>query len=722
MAPAREYLDTWHEGVIASADVSWPQGLDAVGIDHLLPTSSPRAWNTVLAIVGPRAVPRKRDGCTTMNRSPARTTPIIGQYPYRHRNTTTGAVTQYHLLVYNDGALSWMDETGAVTVLNASAFTVGNHFPDFAQLNNLLFIVNGEDATKLRGTTEENFGIVAPDNETVPATLSVDQGVNGSLDGTYEIAFTYSNSNTGHESSRSAPTASVDCFNKQITISSIPQSSDAQVDEIHIYIRDINRSARFFRIDTVDDGTTSTTVNAIYTNLTILGPDRSENDPPPDGLKFLAAHKGRLFGADDGRLYWSKVDLPEAWDPDANDTVNQDDGQQIRGLVSIPNGYLLILKEDAYYILDGDTPDTWQISRVGPAVGCLSHRSIRVGSDGVYWWADQGPVRLGFDALAAPSLIGADRISARTSRRALNFSLRDQIAAEVDVTGQRIVFAVPDAHQTRLTHLLIWSTRFGCWESDRWDPVDISSLTAVNDSHSEPFIMVGGYNGQVFKLGLGDSDGMATGTVSGTFVAATTSHSTLTDAAATFDTTGQALAERKVTVLDSDNLPVGRRVRVSSNTATVLTLASPVGGLTVGSTYTYIVGGPDWQFDTVWRDTAAPFDKKRLRFIYLLAMLYGRTIYVDVLRNQREDTLDLDALHTITGTGLLWNGTDSAGVALTWDTSLEWNGGTEVTYAKVRGHRTGTAFSARFRNPFASQPMHIMRVGFKTDLVDDKLA
>ena len=188
----------------------------------------------------------------------------------------------------------------------------------------------------------------------------------------------------------------------------------------------------------------------------------------------------------------------------------------------------------------------------------------------------------------------------------------------------------------------------------------------------------------------------------------------LTDAAATFDTTGQALAERKVTVLDSDNLPVGRRVRVSSNTATVLTLASPVGGLTVGSTYTYIVGGPDWQFDTVWRDTAAPFDKKRLRFIYLLAMLYGRTIYVDVLRNQREDTLDLDALHTITGTGLLWNGTDSAGVALTWDTSLEWNGGTEVTYAKVRGHRTGTAFSARFRNPFASQPMHIMRVGFKT--------
>lgn len=710
---AREYLDSWHSGVVAAVEVSWPPGSTSqFGVDQLEASATPRAWNTALAIVNERAVPRKREGCATMNRSALSGSPaIIGQFAYRHRDVDTGEITQHHILVGDDGSFSRMDENGTVVVIDADAFTAGFHPPDFATLNNCCFVVNGEEATKLLGTTQYAFGITRPEIGTAAANA----GTAGLPNGTYELRVTYINSTTGQESSASdTAEGTVTVLNQQILLTNLPVSDDPQVDEKGIYLREIATQQLFYRADTIDNADTTATINVDTTTLTTLAPDTNENDPPPDGVKFLAAHKNRLFAADSGKLYWSKIGKPESFDPDAFDLVNQDDGQKITGLASIPGGLLLIFKEDSYYVLEGDTPGTWAISKLGPSVGCIAHPSIEIGVDAVYWWAEQGPVRLPFGSLSTPELIGANRISAAIGRTAVGFDQRHRICTAFDITDQRVLFAVPDVGQLRNTRIMTWSSRLGCWESDRWDPIDAASLAVVNDHTSTPYVMIGSYNGQVFKLGVGMNDGVATGTLTGTFVAASTSHSTITDLTAEFDTTGAGLIERKVTILTSDAevVTTGLRPRISSNTATVLTLQTPVGGLTSGATYTYIVGGPDWQFDTAWRDLGQPFEQKRLEFIYLLALLFGRSLYVDLVRNRKNDTLGLSRLATVTGNGSLWN-------TVNWN-AFNWNDA-DASYERIRGGNKGITFSLRFRNAYANQPMLLLKTGFRAVLLDDKL-
>jgi hypothetical protein len=227
--------------------------------------------------------------------------------------------------------------------------------------------------------------------------------------------------------------------------------------------------------------------------------------------------------------------------------------------------------------------------------------------------------------------------------------------------------------------------------------------------------MLGGYKGQVFKLGVGNHDGVSTGTSSGTFTAATTSISTITDLTATFETSGAGLIERKITILDSNDViktTATVRPRVAAHTATALTLSAPVGGLTVGDVYTYIVGGPDWQFDTAWRDFDAPFDEKRLEFVYFHGLLYGASLLIDIIRNKKHNTLVTERFTTLTGGGSLWD-------AVIWD-AFVWDD-TNVSYAKVRGGQTGVAFALRFRNPYGRQPLTVVKTGFRVEMLSDKV-
>ncbi len=449
-------------------------------------------------------------------------------------------------------------------------------------------------------------------------------------------------------------------------------------------------------------------------NLTVVAPGTSDNDPPTSGIKFVVAHKNRLFVADDKKLYWSRLNKAEAFDADASDNVHHDDGQRITGLASIPGGLLIIFKEDSYYVLDGDGPDTWQISRLGPAVGCLSHRSIQVGIDALYWWAEQGPIKLSFATLSQPELIGANRVEAALTKTALNHQKRTFIGTALDVTNQRVIFTVPDAHQPRNTRLMVWSSRYSVWESDAWDPIDAASIMAVNDLDSQPFVMLGGYKGQVFKLGVTDNDGIVSGTHTGTFTASGESITSITDSGASFNTTGGGNVERKITVLDSSGnvQTVDVRPYLTANTGTVLTLDKAVSGLTSGDTYTYIIGGPDWQFDIAWRDFGRPFDKKRWKFAYVEGLFEGNSVYLDLLLSERASTLQQVAMATLTSSASQWDNVQ-------WN-AFNWNDGT-ITYARVRLARTGSTAALRFRQHAVDAPVTLLRAGLRITLLSDKL-
>jgi len=717
-------LGSWHSGVIVGEDTLYPMGsAGESAVDQTAISSTPRARNNKFTLNAGRVIPVKRDGIQNINATGFTGNPaILHQFQFRQRDTTTGSLSKYHLIACDNGRLESYDPTFALSTVSATAYTAGYLPPDFCVLHNLCFTANGTDVFKLdprAGITsaKQNWGIVRP----IIGSCSGNAGTAGDLDGEFEIRITYRNTTTGHESSASDTSAStVLCENKQLNIANIPVSPDSQVDQRRIYIREINTSKRFYLIDTVDDNVTTTaTVNGIYENLVTEAPNTNENDPPPAGIKYVCTHRGRVFVATDSDLYWSKLNLPEAFDPAATDPVDNDGNERIMGLASY-QGYLFIFKEHGYYVLDGVEPNTWIISRMDGNNGLTSFRSLVEADDGLYWWSPQGPIQLPRGQLVAPALLGQLFLSASISPKGINHSERHRIVSAYEPSTQRVYFAVPDAYQNQNTRIMVWNTSLRIWESERWDPVDASSLATVDDTKGIGRVMLGDYYGHIYQMNRTTNDGVNSGAVLGTFTPGTTS---ITAIATTFPgtlrwdaTASDRLMGRKITLLDSTGVDVTPYIRptITSNTSTVLQLDSAVGGLDTTMTYTVIVGGPDWQFDTAWLDFGNTFTRKRVEFVYLLGLLHAGSLYVDIRTNNREFPLQTYRLATVTGSGSLWNDGSEWGDGTLWNDS-------SATYDRIRTARHGTSFSLRFRSPLADEQIQLLKTGMRIVESDDKL-
>lgn len=696
--------------LIASQQESWAGGVNtSVQPDQIPPTCSPRAYNTALAFTGNgEAIISKRRGMSVMNATPITSTPaILGGAEFR--KLSGGAFTAYTILCSDAGRVDAISTSGVLSEVDAAGLTAGTHFPSFAVLNNLIFVVNGQDRKKYDGTSWTNFGIAAPG--TAP-TLAA--GAAGTPNGTYQCRVTFFNSSTGTESSAGPTSANQAVASQILAVSAIPTSADTQVTSRKIYIRNTVTQTNFYLAGTISDNVTTTfNFNAADSTLITLGPDTAENDRPPSGIKYLASHRGRVFAADDTTLYYSKPNKPENFDPDFAEPIFPSDGQKITG-IHAAHDILLIFKTNALYGLFGDSPNDWVVRLIDPDVGCTSFRSIRSVEGRTFWWSEQGPVQ--FSGEGRPELIGLPVIATTISSDNLNFAQLDIICAEVDFPRQRIMFAVPGVSQTKNTLMLPFNYRLGVWESDKWDPMDVSCLFTSQDGNGQPWVFVGNYEGQVFKWWNADHDGVASGTTSGTFIASGTSVTTVTDLTAAFDTTGGGLVERKVTILDSNGRAIGStRQKIASNNATSFTLGTAVQGLTNLATYTYIIGGPFWEFDTKWEDHDLPFVKKRFEFFnaQMAATSENVTVTIDLAFNFDTSSGQAKALTFVT----------SAPDA-TWDASL-WDSASYGTQAQVpkrlRVGRTGRSWRARFRNYYPSQSVSLLKVAMRGSTLGTKL-
>ena len=368
--PLNESFESWADGVITTIES-----------DKVPPTASPRGRNSYLvSAASGKAAAGKRRGMDTMNTTAITGTPAVhGQAQFKKRSGTT--FTQHHVLVSDNGRLDTMDTSGALTTINASAFTSGDYIPDFAVANNLLFIVNGQDRKKFNGTAVQNFGITKPSS----APTIADAGDAGNHNGTYEARVTYYNSVTGHESSAGPTSSSAAITNSSINWTNIPVSADSQVDSRRLYLRNTATQSEFFLVTTISNNTDTTyTSNVADSSLITLGPDTEENDPPPSGVFALAWYGSRMFAADATKVYYSNVGEPEGFDPDNYEQINADDGQAITALHAAQE-VLIVFKSNAMYAIDGDNPASWTVRLVDPNVGCTSKRSIRTVEGITYW-------------------------------------------------------------------------------------------------------------------------------------------------------------------------------------------------------------------------------------------------------------------------------------------------------------------------------------------------
>lgn len=694
-------LDDWSNGVITS---NRP--------DQIPQNAAQRGWNSELTALGAdKAVVRKRQGLSTLNETPITGSgAIIGQYLFQPRDAATDTLSQVHLLVTDNGRLEKL-VSGTLTNLSTTMDSSSPNPPDFETANNLCFIANGQDVFKLTSAlVPQEWGFARPSAPTLAA------GAAGVMTGDYEVALTFFNSVTGHESSRS-DVSTITLAAQQLVVT-IPNAGDPQVDYVRVYIRKTTLSAFLFRVvsgtgysstgggwpDNYGNTSLNLSDNALNL-LDILSPDTEENNEPPQTIKYICWHQSRMFASDGRTLFYSKVELPEAFDPDFEEPINPDDGQQITALHSI-GGVLLIFKSRSIYGLFGDDPNSWYVRLLDSDTGCTSHRSVVTTEGMTCWWSVKGPMQItGANDAGQPTAVGFELIRPTIDTSVLNYAAFGSVCAAANSSTQRVLFALPETGSSRLSLILPLSYRANRWEASKWDPMDVASLATLLDSNGNPFISLGGYAGQAFQMETGYTDGVPSGTTSGTFVASGTSVSVITDALATFLNTGGKLIERKVTVIGPDSEYIGRG-RITSNDATSLTLAAAISGLTNGTTYTYYVGGPDFQWDLPWRDFNLPYFKKRFEFLYVQALSGSSTSLICDLAFNWDTAAGQTKIIDLTADDETWD-------APMWDSALYSTG--SVDPHRVRVGRTGRIWRLRVRNPVPAISVTLLKVAMQAE-------
>lgn len=682
MAIFQDILDNYRAGVITAGDPG-----------RLPREASPRGLNAYLADVGPTgASPATRRGLTTVNTTQIAASPLHHQFQYWY--LSGGAYTRYHLAFCLDGKLGHLASdpggAGTYTSISATAFTAAKPRPSTVQAANMVFMVNGTDAKKLRaGTTLETFGITRPSTG-----ASVAAGAAGTPSGTYEVRYTFYNGNTGHESSASDTSAEVTLSSQILAVTSVDTSGDSQVTARRIYVRNTATMNQFYFAGEIANNTGTTfNWNAADTTLVETGPDTAENDPPPSGTTHLAWHRGRMFATDGTHLYYSKEGMPEAFDLDNFERVATSDGQTITALYPYED-VLLLFKSRSLYALFGVDPESWQVRLVSPDIGCTSHTSIKAADTTLFWWSEQGPVRwTGFGS--KPDLIGQALLEREITPSTLAYGEFNEVVTAIDPVQQHVLFAVADLGKTRNTRVFPWSYRLNCWVSSQWDPLGgVASLATVVDDTGRPWVYYGSYAGQAFRAWDTDTDGVPSGTTSGTITASGTSTSSI--AGTGFYTTGSGLVERMVSLVAADGTLMGRRY-ITANTATALTLDSAITGLTDGATYTFYVGGPNFEWDTKWEDSGTPFTQKRYEFAYVaLDASSGDSATLHLFTNARTSS---PRAHTISLTPVV-------------------SGADTITLRKPF-QRVGNAWKARVLQRAPDTPLTLQAVGVKGHTLSD---
>lgn len=684
-------MDIRRDTLGGSASNAWAGGVvPAVDPTQLPPNASPRGLNSALAFSSlGLAYPMKRKGLDLLNATPIAGSPAILGFQKYHKSTGT----DYRVVMSDDGRLSTYS-AGATTSIS-TAFTAGTHYPNFEVAADLLFIVNGVDRLKFDGTNVTNFGITRP----TVGTMAGAAGAAGSPNGTYELRVTYVNTATGHESSASnTASATVMVANQKISVTNVPVSADGQVNARRIYVRNTATQANFYLAGTINDNSgTSITLDFLDANLTTIAPTTSSHDRPPSGATCLAMHRGRMFVVTPTALYFSGLDKPEAFDPLDFETVNDRDGQDLVAVYS-DNEVLLIMKERSVWALYGDDPDTWSLVLVNKEIGCSTPRTVVSGGGFIWWWSNSGLVRWN-------SAGGVDTVGQRlygNPADTVNFGSIEVASAATSSTQGRLLIGLPGIGSSRANFILSFNIYADRFETSGWDPMDAACLGSDDDTDGIG-IWLGGYAGQLFKTWTNNNDGVPSGTTSGVFTPSSVTITSITDTGASFLNTGGKLIERRVTIIGSDGIPLTSRPRITTNDGTSITF-TPAVTVVPGVQYSYVIGGPNFQWDTPWRYFESQW--VNWRFEYLFTLFKGVSFTATTRAQMFFDYLDNGPKTKVFTrshiTGSQW---DSA----QWDVDV-WDAiGDQDDHFRIA--RKARSWKARIINAGVNSPFALLSVG-----------
>jgi hypothetical protein len=203
------------------------------------------------------------------------------------------------------------------------------------------------------------------------------------VNGIVQYAITYYSTITNSES-KPVVSNEIAVINGHVELTSIPTSSDPQVDEVRIY-RIGGDLTVFTYVDSISNGTSDYTDTSSNTELAGDLLESQDYDVAPRGLKFLTESYAMLFGALDDKLRFTPIGKPDAWPS----TFFLDFPEAITGISKTSIG-LLIHTLYKTYLVTGTGPTSFAQQILSGDQGCLSHDSIQETKDTALWVSSDG--------------------------------------------------------------------------------------------------------------------------------------------------------------------------------------------------------------------------------------------------------------------------------------------------------------------------------------------
>lgn len=280
------------------------------------------------------------------------------------------------------------------TGLNGDRLSLSK-MPPTAGKPDYLFIAGGGALFKVSSAGAMTlWGIVAPSS--APSVAETDDGAGNLADGVYQYKVTYLNSTTGHRSNAYATAASVTISSgpSNVNLTSIPVSSDGQVDDREIW-RTVVGGSSFFYLAAIGDNSTTT-----YKD-TIVDASLGSTELPDDNLipyswfdDCVGPYNASMFwitrdqSGQRGRVYYSPIGRPESVDGFIEVTSDDD---ALQKLVRWGRSIGVMSKTRLYQII-GTNP--YEAVEVAGVPGTDKPITVKETPHGLLYEADDGVRKL----------------------------------------------------------------------------------------------------------------------------------------------------------------------------------------------------------------------------------------------------------------------------------------------------------------------------------------
>jgi hypothetical protein len=668
-------ISNWADGVVKSLDS------DRLSAEAVLEAKNTQFWKTA----GGQTIIGTRSGTRFV--SATNLTDIRYMAPYNYPEGDGLQHTRYLAMIDASGALAYkkQDDTSTEILTPPSDFPyTGVCIPpqfvaniDSAVMNGRLFLVAGTQKRSMLGKSYVPFGLAVPQgvaskvsqqSTSIPTVrLPADE---------YDVYVTAYEPLTGAESDWAlAGTIDTNLVPNQgpvvlrVDITALTVKSSTW----RVYLQRRSTQAEAYLVTDprnntdeliTTDGNIPIASTSVFVDLTaeeiadaiIALPLLGENAQLTTEISYLAVQNRRLIAASTRKIFWSRIDTPDAFPPQNCEVFATPDGGEITGLMTLEDEIILVTTTTGTYGIFGQDPQYWTVKPIDLNVGCVGKRSMVKFDGGVAWWSPQfGPVVYQNGQIVKIGMELLGRIEAPLGGG-------HQIISGWDPQSETIVWAYPNVGDVQNTTMVPFNYRVGKWCASQWDPMWIGALATGWNSANEQRLFLTDRRVSLFHFDSAvawDGYGPSVGTVTGTLSA---SAGTLTFFASSglYNVNGASNAGQTVSIVDSTGKLIARRFisTVAAGTDVYFDRAVTIPS---NGTYTFYIGSPLFELTTGWLDMGDAFRKKRFDRVFVdMQQSFSTPVRVEV-KLDRDDVTVAGTLSVSAGAGL------AATLDATWD-------------------------------------------------------